>query len=114
MSVSILIPHYISRPRGIYHTKQESRLIKKPTRELAESYDTKPWQREISAQITAELRSKLDFIGVDWLKSSGEDEGREVRLLDYACGTGLVSRVSWGFLQRFLQRGVDGLMDVAL
>ncbi len=52
----------------------------------------KPWQIQMTSQITNELQEQLDFIGVDWLKS--EDENREVKLLDYACGTGTVTRVS--------------------
>lgn len=57
------------------------------------------------------IRARLDFIGVDWVEDEegedGDDEddddnndnnaeqavSREVRLLDYACGTGMVSRV---------------------
>ena len=34
-----------------------------------------------------EIRARLDFIGVDWVD---EDTGAgSVRLLDYACGTGV-------------------------
>jgi hypothetical protein len=45
-----------------------------------------------------ELQSSLDFIGVDWAsEEDAEDDEtpdrRSVTLLDYACGTGLVSRV---------------------
>lgn len=55
------------------------------------------------------IQERLDFIGVDWVadEDDGNDQGnssgssaaasapsREVRLLDYACGTGLMSRVS--------------------
>jgi hypothetical protein len=49
------------------------------------------------------IRSRRDWIGVDFLDDSKEKEvgvEREkadmntVRLLDYACGTGMVSRVS--------------------
>ncbi|KKA26356.1 hypothetical protein TD95_003833 [Thielaviopsis punctulata] len=38
-----------------------------------------------------EIRNRTDFIGADWVRE-GEEDGRKVRLLDYACGTGLVSR----------------------
>lgn len=62
--------------------------------ELASKYDVKPWQQRISVQITAEIRSKLDFIGVDWAKDDEKVGERQIRLLDYACGTGMVSRVS--------------------
>lgn len=54
-------------------------------------------------QVTAEIQARLDWIGVDWIEDSPGNEAsespkeapkKEVRLLDYACGTGLVSRVS--------------------
>lgn len=55
-------------------------------------------------QIMKEIQDRRDWIGVDWVPdSSDEEEAAEssskttekktIRLLDYACGTGLVSRV---------------------
>lgn len=69
----------------------------------AASYDEK--HRKLNDRLTRELQARLDFIGVDWASddddSDEDDEGeakkkprREVRLLDYACGTGMMSRVS--------------------
>ncbi|KAI1131047.1 S-adenosyl-L-methionine-dependent methyltransferase [Nemania abortiva] len=69
--------------------------------EEAASYDEK--HRKLNERLTRELQARLDFIGVDWASddedSDGEGEGgdnkkprREVRLLDYACGTGMMSR----------------------
>ena len=59
-------------------------------------------------QISDEIVARKDWIGVDWLSESSEDEStpeltagklkKTVRLLDYACGTGLVSRVLSPFL----------------
>lgn len=73
-----------------------------------------------------EIRSRLDWIGVDFIDESENDDGgesdgkrdgdadgqpavtnndatkkekKEVRLLDYACGPGMVSRVSLPVLQ---------------
>lgn len=45
----------------------------------------------MQSQIADELTVSLDFIGVDWIQ--GADDKRAVSLLDYACGTGLVSKV---------------------
>ncbi|KAK8073916.1 methyltransferase C1347.09 [Apiospora phragmitis] len=65
----------------------------------ASNYDSK-FQKTIQ-QLTEALQERLDFIGVDWVanEEDGDDQGyggttpsREVRLLDYACGTGLMSR----------------------
>ncbi|KAK3364424.1 S-adenosyl-L-methionine-dependent methyltransferase [Lasiosphaeria hispida] len=70
----------------------------------AASYDAR--HEKTLTQLVEEIRSRLDFIGVDWVDDSdddGDEEGgkneesitkKGVRLLDYACGTGLVSRVS--------------------
>ena len=62
-------------------------------------------------QIIDEIQNRRAWIGVDWIEDSSSDEStkeetpplaietkgqtseRVVRLLDYACGTGLVSRV---------------------
>ncbi|KAI1433673.1 S-adenosyl-L-methionine-dependent methyltransferase [Xylaria sp. CBS 124048] len=87
--------------------------------EEAANYDDK--HRKLINRLTRELQARLDFIGVDWASDDEEedehgdedgdgdsdkdsnDEGdekesepprkREVRLLDYACGTGVISRV---------------------
>ncbi|KAK3943976.1 S-adenosyl-L-methionine-dependent methyltransferase [Diplogelasinospora grovesii] len=60
----------------------------------AASYDSK--HEKTLNQLMEELRSRLDFIGVDWAEEDHDDletsARRPVRLLDYACGTGLVSR----------------------
>jgi hypothetical protein len=77
--------------------------------------------------LIAEIRDRLDWIGVDFLDSDDEDEEddelatadnlannddvsgdqrtfekKSVRLLDYACGTGMVSRVSPLYLPGYL------------
>lgn len=60
---------------------------------LASGYDALPWQKTMISQLTGELRNRIDWIRSDWPKSTSDD-APEVRFLDYACGTGLVSRVS--------------------
>ncbi|TVY80996.1 putative methyltransferase [Lachnellula suecica] len=67
--------------------------------ENAASYNNK-FEKTI-LQIISEIQARRDWIGVDWVDESSDDEDsnfgiketpRTVRLLDYACGTGLVSR----------------------
>ena len=61
----------------------------------AQTYDQK--HGKTLDRIIEEIRARLDFIGVDWVddESNGESEkkpaapGKQVRLLDYACGTGV-------------------------
>jgi len=61
----------------------------------AASYDSK--HGKTLDRLIEEIRARLGFIGVDWVDDE-EDEKKEgaqeksVRLLDYACGTGVVSR----------------------
>lgn len=68
----------------------------------AATYDAK--HEKSLTQIIKHIRERLDFLGVDWAddddsaddQEEAEDGGkprRPVRLLDYACGTGTISRV---------------------
>jgi hypothetical protein len=61
----------------------------------ASTYDSKH-ERGLG-QILDHIRGRLDFIGVDWVDDDDDDAeddpDKSVRLLDYACGTGNVSRV---------------------
>lgn len=73
---------------------------------LAAEYDAK-YEKTI-LQLEKEIRKRKDFIGADWVIDDDDDDdddsenesaaqptaakGRSVRLLDYACGTGLISR----------------------
>ncbi|KAG0651262.1 putative methyltransferase [Hyphodiscus hymeniophilus] len=44
-------------------------------------------------QIIEEIQVRRDWIGIDWIDEEDESNSlNNVRLLDYACGTGLVSR----------------------
>ena len=56
----------------------------------ASSYDSEPWQALLN-QINEELRAHLDWIGVPWVENRSSE--RQVRMLDYACGPGVASRV---------------------
>lgn len=68
----------------------------------AANYDAK--HEKAAGEIARRIHAKFDFIGVDWVEddssedeecsASGEEPEREVRFLDYACGTGSMSRVS--------------------
>jgi hypothetical protein len=69
--------------------------------ENASTYNTK-FKKTIE-QIINQIQARKDWIGVDWVEDIPEDGNesgtvnkaprKTVRLLDYACGTGLVSRV---------------------
>lgn len=62
---------------------------------LTDTYDDAPWRAKAITQITDAVREHLNWIGVNWAKpepNAGVEEAEKVRLLDYACGTGLISR----------------------
>lgn len=44
------------------------------------------------AQLIAAVEERRDFIGVNWVRKGESD--RTVRVIDYACGPGTISRVS--------------------
>lgn len=69
----------------------------------ANHYGDKPWHKDLSIQVTAELRDKLDFIGVQW--AAHNDDAPRVRLLDYACGPGMVTRALGPYVTE--TRGID-------
>lgn len=77
-----------------------SQLLTFERSQQASSYDSK--HEKTLDKLVEEIRKRIDFIGVEWAdeESSGDEEEkkednrekrevREVRLLDYACGTGL-------------------------
>lgn len=53
--------------------------------DLAAKYDAKPWQKQFGLQITNCIQQNLDFIGIP-------NHPGPITLLDYACGTGMISR----------------------
>lgn len=85
----------------------------------AATYDAR--QETALAHITESIRERLGFLGVNWAEDD-DDSGdgqeaqqgakakphkRPVRLLDYACGTGSISRVNTA-------PGIRPLADVRL
>jgi hypothetical protein len=71
---------------------------------LAAKYDSQ--HAKSLQQLTEAIQDRLDFIGVNWVADDdGDDDddavdepedvgpAKKVRLLDYACGTGMISRV---------------------
>ena len=58
-------------------------------------FDT-PWIQKLCSQISDELRDQVDWIGFP--KKNTENKEKKIRMLDYACGNGLASRVSLQWL----------------
>ncbi|KAA8618403.1 methyltransferase-like protein [Pyrenophora tritici-repentis] len=61
---------------------------------ISSSYDSKPWFAKVNNQVADFLRAELSWIGIPFVNMGSSNEATgEVRLLDYACGTGLMTRV---------------------
>lgn len=77
--------------------------------DLADKYDVQEWQRSFLAKTTEFVQQSVDFLG---LSKSSDSEGpssangsSDVSLLDYACGTGALSRALGPFVSHI--QGVD-------
>jgi len=85
-----------------YHFDSQSQVLKSTTRlttptlshsKLASTYDSKPWQAKMSAQISAFLQQNVGMLGLSDEKKDGDGQGGKGKtLLDYACGTGMVTK----------------------
>ncbi|KAL8948266.1 MAG: hypothetical protein Q9222_005537 [Ikaeria aurantiellina] len=68
----------------------------------------RPWMNDLVQQIQAEVLARLDWMGISRLqkKSQGsEQKESKVRMLDYACGWGELSRTLFPFVDE--ARGID-------
>lgn len=67
-------------------------MLTKPYSSISDAYDSKAWFATVNNQVTEALRSDLAWVGIP-LANTGDSDVGDVRLLDYACGTGLMTRV---------------------
>ncbi|KAF2712719.1 S-adenosyl-L-methionine-dependent methyltransferase [Pleomassaria siparia CBS 279.74] len=72
---------------------------------MSDLYDRKPWFAKVNQRVTDELRSRLDWLGVPLVNTGSSSDVQEARLLDYACGTGLMSRLYGPYVTTTL--GID-------
>ncbi|KAF2872981.1 S-adenosyl-L-methionine-dependent methyltransferase [Massariosphaeria phaeospora] len=73
--------------------------------DISDSYDNKPWYAKVNQQVTDSLRDRLDWIGIPFANTGSSSDAQEVRLLDYACGPGLCSRILGPYVT--VTRGLD-------
>nr|EAQ71338.1 hypothetical protein MGCH7_ch7g745 [Pyricularia oryzae 70-15] len=69
----------------------------------AATYETDPKWEKSMAQLIAAVEERRDFIGVSWARKGESD--RTVRMIDYACGPGTISRALHPYVTQC--RGVD-------
>ncbi|EMD96017.1 hypothetical protein COCC4DRAFT_67800 [Bipolaris maydis ATCC 48331] len=64
---------------------------------ISDTYDAKPWFATVNNQVAEALRGDLSWIGIPFVNVSAEGQAsagtEQVRMLDYACGTGLMTRI---------------------
>lgn len=67
------------------HTQDFTEANRAFFNDLATKYEAKPWQQKLALQITSYLQANLESIGI-------LSQPHPITLLDYACGTGMISR----------------------
>lgn len=73
---------------------------------ISDSYESKPWWTVVNNKVTDTLRSDLPWIGIPFANTDTDNSAvKDVRLLDYACGTGLMTRVFSPYVTQ--TRGID-------
>ncbi|THZ66394.1 S-adenosyl-L-methionine-dependent methyltransferase [Aureobasidium pullulans] len=73
---------------AFHYLLDQKKFADKRSSSKAKEYDAKPWQKKIASQVAEALNSHADWLGADWTSASDQ----ECHLLDYACGTGSVTR----------------------
>lgn len=98
---SIILLHNLGRP-SILSMSAFTEANRKAFNDLASSYQTKPWQQKLASQVSDALQERKDWIGVQWACLG---DGRDVKLLDYACGTGAITKALGPYVNTI--RGID-------
>ncbi|KJY01117.1 hypothetical protein TI39_contig302g00005 [Zymoseptoria brevis] len=73
--------------------------------DLSSTYNSQPWQKAISSQIGNALLAQKEWMGVPWILPTDQPGRRDVRLLDYACGTGSITQALGPHVSTI--RGID-------
>jgi SAM-dependent methyltransferase len=76
--------------------------------EQSSNYDSKPGAQAIAKLVSDALHERKDWIaagGIRWAKPDDLKYGRECKLLDYACGTGSITRALGPWVTTI--RGID-------
>lgn len=73
--------------------------------DLSASYNTKPWQIKLANQVAEALQARKDWLGAQWVDPQEPAGKRDIRLLDYACGTGAITKALGPYVNTI--RGID-------
>ncbi|GAB7360026.1 hypothetical protein MBLNU230_g7549t1 [Neophaeotheca triangularis] len=76
---------------------------RKAFNDLSAEYNSKPWQHKLSQQISDALKERKTWLGAQWTNVA--PQGTDVRLLDYACGTGAITQALGPYVSTI--RGID-------
>jgi len=72
-----------------------------PTSDMAKTYDTDEWRQKITQQTAAFIRKHTES---GWVGLPPASAGSECKLLDYACGPGMVTKVGQYSIHSFHAR----------
>ncbi|CAK3984662.1 Hypothetical predicted protein [Lecanosticta acicola] len=70
--------------------------------EMSATYNSKQWQIDLSNQVATALQARKDWLGAQW---TTPDSDTDIRLLDYACGTGSITKALGPHVSTI--RGID-------
>jgi hypothetical protein len=76
--------------RLFYHRFRFQKKTNDTLSAIADWFENRPINKANRSALASSIRARLDFVGVEWSRSSTDG----VRMLDYACGPGFLSRVS--------------------
>jgi hypothetical protein len=61
---------------------------------MSDWFEERPINKANRQRVADTIHSRLSFVGVEWVKTPDDMQTRkEVRMLDYACGPGFLSKV---------------------
>ncbi|KAF2280352.1 S-adenosyl-L-methionine-dependent methyltransferase [Westerdykella ornata] len=72
---------------------------------FASQYDILPWNQRLTSQIRTALEDRKDWIGARFVSESNSDPNRLVKLIDYACGTGAITKALGPYVNSV--KGID-------
>jgi hypothetical protein len=75
------------------------RLLTPPSSAIVDWFENRPINKASREELAQIIQTRRDFIAIDWVSAS-----TDVKMLDYACGPGFLSKVSTSYVPLHSQR----------